>query len=136
MGSGAGLGKVCFVVINPCVSANRVDLEFFFVSIFPFYSPLPPAVLLASLSSVSSAQQTSLLRSLKTLSSDPSTLSAFEAAEAIPTLIGYLENPTNSTVRLSPSLPHFLCFVPQNRIVQRFKFPLPPRYLCTIYIYN
>ena len=37
MGCGAaeatGLGFVCFIVINPCVlSANRVDLGFFFVS--------------------------------------------------------------------------------------------------------
>ena len=35
------LGFVCFVVINPCVLANRVDFGLFCIINFQFYSPPP-----------------------------------------------------------------------------------------------
>ena len=41
-----GLGVVCFVVINPCVlSANRVDLGFFYFINSPILLPPPIKVL-------------------------------------------------------------------------------------------
>ena len=43
-GAAEATGFVCFVVINPCVlSANRVDLGFFYFINFPILLPPPPS---------------------------------------------------------------------------------------------